>query len=146
MGIYEESICELYDENQSRHQIRAIAKMYNADVGEVERILTQNGRALPANGKKSTIKEVVADPVKDDTQGHQKNVPDAVKRLIFNRLDEIDKEIINLNQRIATLEEAKTNASAEYKVLADYISIPFGAGNLSQEGSDNMIESPQASA
>ena len=143
MGIYEESICELYDENQSRHQIRAIAKMFNTDVWEVERILTQNGRALPANGNKSTIKEFVADPVKD---GHQKNVPDAVKRLIFNRLDEIDKEIINLNQRIATLEEAKTNASAEYKVLADYISIPFGAGNLSQEGSDNMIESPQASA
>lgn len=150
MGIYEESILELYDENQSTHQIRSIAKMYNADVSEVERILTENGRELPKPSRLAKAKAVKAEikpePVMVDIEKQPKVIPDAVKRLVFDRIDEIDKEINNLNQRIASLEEAKVNAAAEYKILCEFINVPFGAGNLSHESSDNMVESPQASA
>lgn len=161
MGKYEETICELYDNNPSTYQIRSISKMYGIDPEEVERILTDNGRELPKPGRpKASIKK--NDPPKDpvetekDSDGavseevnekeNAKNIPEAVKSLVFNRIDYLEGELSDLNKRIAKLEDAKTALTSEYKVLADYISMPFGAGNLSHESSDNMVESPQADA
>ena len=154
MGDYEKTICELYDNNPSNYQIRSIAKMYNIDEDEVKDILTRNDRELPKAGRpKATIKaadkkEPETEPqeaaAKEDTKTAP--IPDAVKMLVFNRIDAIDKELFDLNKRIEALEEAKHHLSSEYKVLADYISLPFGAGNLSQESSENMVESPQADA
>lgn len=151
MGEYEKSICELYDNSPNGQQIRAIAGMYHIDVEEVKDILVKNGRELPKGGRpKATIK-ASATQEEMPKEMHPKqtpvaNIPDAVKTLVFNRIDAIDKELFDLNKRIEALEEAKHHLSSEYKVLADYISLPFGAGNLSHKGSDNMIESPQADA
>ena len=147
MGEYEKTICELFDNCPNGQQIRAIAGMYHIDVEDVKEILTKNGRELPKSGRpKATIK--AAEPQEEKVPDkHVTNIPDAVKMLVFNRIDAIDKELFDLNRRIEALEEAKHHLSSEYKVLADYISLPFGAGNLSQnQSSDNMIESPQADA
>lgn len=153
MGEYEKSICELFDNNPSNYQIKAIAGMYNIDIEEVKRILLDNGRALPKAGRPklttksdpdSDAEKVSEAAAKEDTKTAP--IPDAVKMLVFNRIDAIDKELFDLNKRIEALEEAKHHLSSEYKVLADYISLPFGAGNLSQESSEDTVESPQADA
>lgn len=153
MGEYEKSICELFDNNPSNYQIKAIAGMYNIDIEEVKRILLDNGRALPKAGRPklttksdpdSDAEKVSEAAAKEDTNAA---IPDAVKNLIFGRIDELDKNLADLNQRINGLVTAKNLVIAEYKVLADYISLPFGAGNLSQnDSSDIMVESPQADA
>ena len=154
MGDYEKTICELYDNNPSNYQIRSIAKMYNVDEDEVKDILTRNDRELPKAGRpKATIKaadkkEPETEPqeaaAKEDTKTAA--IPDAVKTLVFDRIDKLEADLGALNQRIKDLEDAKAAVVSEYKVLADYISLPFGAGNLSQESSENMVESPQADA
>ena len=57
MGEFEKSICELFDNCPSVKQIKAIAGMYNIDVGEVRDILKKNGRELPKGGRpKGSIK------------------------------------------------------------------------------------------
>lgn len=155
MGEFEKSICELFDNCPSAYQIKAIAGMYNIDVGEVRDILKKNGRELPKGGRpKGSIKaaeekkDVSEEMPKaaDDKEQRSLIIPDAVKNLVFGRLDELDGNITDINQRIDALEKAKADAVAEFKVLAGFIQEPFGAGNLSQESSDNMIESPQADA
>ena len=155
MGEFEKSICELFDNCPSVKQIKAIAGMYNIDVGEVRDILKKNGRELPKGGRpKGSIKaaeekkEVSEEMTKaaDDKEQRSLIIPDAVKNLVFGRLDELDGKITDINERIDALEKAKADAVAEFKVLAGFIQEPFGAGNLSQESSDNMIESPQADA
>mgnify|MGYP003288572400 CR=1 FL=1 len=151
MGEYEKTICELFDNNPSNYQIKAIAGMYNIDIEEVKRILLDNGRVLPKAGRpKATIKaadksetEPQEAAAKEDTKAA---IPDAVKILVFDKIDKLECELRNLNERINALEDAKAAAVSEYKVLADFINMPFGAGNLSHKGSDNMIESPQADA
>ena len=159
MGEFEKSICELFDNCPSAYQIKAIAGMYSIDVGEVRDILKKNGRELPKGGRpKGSIKAAVeaAEEKKDvseempkaayDKEQRSLIIPDAVKNLVFGRLDELDGKITDINERIDALEKAKADAVAEFKVLAGFIQEPFGAGNLSQESSDNMIESPQADA
>ena len=150
MGEYEKSICELFDNNPSNYQIKAIAGMYNIDIEEVKRILLDNGRALPKAGRpKLTTKsdpDSDAEKVSEAADDKGQHVPEAVKKLIFKRIDELETNIRAIENRISALEDAKVAAITEYKVLADYISLPFGAGNLSQESSENMAESPQADA
>lgn len=155
MGEYEKTICELFDNNPSNYQIKAIAGMYNIDIEEVKRILLDNGRALPKTGRpKATVKAVnKKEPETEPQEAAAKEntktaaIPDAVKNLIFGRIDELDKNLADLNQRINGLVAAKNLVIAEYKVLADYISLPFGAGNLSHnDSSQDMDESPQADA
>lgn len=159
MGEFEKSICELFDNCPSAYQIKAIAGMYSIDVGEVRDILKKNGRELPKGGRpKGSIKAAVeaAEEKKDvseempkaadDKEQRSLIIPDAVKNLVFGRLDELDGKITDINERIDALEKAKADAVAEFKVLAGFIQEPFGAGNLSQESSENMIESPQADA
>ena len=155
MGEFEKSICELFDNCPSAYQIKAIAGMYSIDVGEVRDILKKNGRELPKGGRpKGSIKaaeekkDVSEEMPKaaDDKEQRSLIIPDAVKNLVFGRLDELDGKITDINERIDALEKAKADAVAEFKVLAGFIQEPFGAGNLSQESSDNMIESPQADA
>lgn len=155
MGEFEKSICELFDNCPSAYQIKAIAGMYSIDVGEVRDILKKNGRELPKGGRpKGSIKAVeekkdVSEEMPkaaDDKEQRTLIIPDAVKNLVFGRLDELDGKITDINERIDALEKAKADAVAEFKVLAGFIQEPFGAGNLSQESSDNMIESPQADA
>ena len=159
MGEFEKSICELFDNCPSAYQIKAIAGMYSIDVGEVRDILKKNGRELPKGGRpKGSIKAAVeaAEEKKDvseempkaadDKEQRSLIIPDAVKNLVFCRLDELDGKITDINERIDALEKAKADAVAEFKVLAGFIQEPFGAGNLSQESSENMIESPQADA
>lgn len=151
MGEYEKTICELFDNNPSNYQIKAIAGMYNIDIEEVKRILLDNGRAIPKAGRpKLTIK---SDPDSDEQKSEKaaedkaQHIPDAVKNLVFDRINKLDADLGALNQRISDLEDAKAAVASEYKVLADFISVPFGAGNLSQnESSENMLASPQADA
>ena len=151
MGEYEKTICELFDKNPSNYQIKAIAGMYKIDIEEVKRILLDNGRALPKAGRpKLTTK---SDPDSDEQKSEKavgdkaQQIPDAVKNLVFDRINKLDADLGVLNQRISDLEDAKAAVASEYKVLADFISLPFGAGNLSQnESSENMLASPQADA
>lgn len=152
MGDYEKTICELYDNNPSFYQIRSIAKMYNIDEDEVKDILTKNGRELPRSRKSKLTTKIEAEPQTEPQEAAAKEgtktapIPDAVKTLVFDRIDKLEADLGALNQRIKDLEDAKAAVVSEYKVLADYISLPFGAGNLSQESSENMVESPQADA
>lgn len=151
MGEYEKTICELFDKNPSNYQIKAIAGMYTIDIEEVKRILLDNGRALPKAGRpKLTVK---SDPDSDEQKSEKaagdkaQQIPDAVKNLVFDRINKLDADLGVLNQRISDLEDAKAAVVGEYKILADFISVPFGAGNLSQnESSENMLASPQADA
>jgi hypothetical protein len=151
MGEYEKTICELFDNCPNGQQIRAIAGMYHIDVEEVKDILVRNGRELPKGGKpKATIKaSATQEEMPKEMHPKQKsvaNIPDAVKNLVFLRIDELDGKLGDLNDRIRALEDAKAAVVSEYKILADFISVPFGAGNLSHKGSDNTVESPQANA
>ena len=151
MGEYEKTICELFDNNPSNYQIKAIAGMYNIDIEEVKRILLDNGRALPKAGRpKLTTKsdpDSDAEKVSEAADDKGQHVPEAVKKLVFKRIDELETSIKEINNRISVLEDAKAAAVSEYKVIADFISVPFGAGNLSHnDSSDNMAESPQADA
>lgn len=152
MGEYEKTICELFDNNPSNYQIKAIASMYNIDIEEVKRILLDNGRALPKAGRpKLTTK---SDPDSDEQKFEKaaddkgQHVPEAVKKLIFKRIDELETSIREIESRISALEDAKVAAATEYKIIADFISVPFGAGNLSQNdnSSHEIAESPQAKA
>ncbi|MBQ1294563.1 MAG: hypothetical protein IIY21_11020 [Clostridiales bacterium] len=151
MGEYEKTICELFDNNPSNYQIKAIAGMYKIDIEEVKRILLDNGRDLPKAGRpKLTTK---SDPDSDEQKSEKaagdkaQQIPDAVKNLVFDRINKLDSDLGVLNQRISDLEDAKAAVVGEYKILADFISVPFGAGNLSQnESSENMLASPQADA
>ena len=151
MGEYEKTICELFDNNPSNYQIKAIAGMYNIDIEEVKRILLDNDRALPKAGRpKLTTK---SDPDSDEQKSEKaaddkgQHVPEAVKKLIFKRIDELETSIREIESRISALEDAKVAAATEYKIIADFISLPFGAGNLSQnDSSHDIAESPQAKA
>lgn len=151
MGEYEKTICELFDNNPSNYQIKAIAGMYKIDIEEVKRILLDNGRALPKAGRpKLTTK---SDPDSCEQKSEKaagdkaQQIPDAVKNLVFDRINKLDADLGVLNQRISDLEDAKAAVASEYKVLADFISLPFGAGNLSQnDSSHDIAESPQAKA
>ena len=109
-----------------------------------------NGRALPKAGRpKLTTKsdpDSDAEKVSEAADDKGQNIPEAVKKLVFKRIDELETSIKEINNRISVLEDAKAAAVSEYKVIADFISVPFGAGNLSQESSENMVESPQADA
>ena len=151
MGEYEKTILELFDSNPSNYQIKAIAGMYNIDIEEVKRILLDNDRALPKAGRpKLTTK---SDPDSDEQKSEKaaddkgQHVPEAVKKLIFKRIDELETSIREIESRISALEDAKVAAATEYKIIADFISVPFGAGNLSQnDSSHDIAESPQAKA
>lgn len=152
MGEYEKTILELFDSNPSNYQIKAIAGMYNIDIEEVKRILLDHGRVLPKAGRpKLTTK---SDPDLDEQKSEKaaddkgQHVPEAVKKLIFKRIDELETSIREIESRISALEDAKVAAATEYKIIADFISVPFGgAGNLSQnESSQNIAKSPQAKA
>lgn len=152
MGEYEKTICELFDSNPSNYQIKAIAGMYNIDIEEVKRILLDHGRVLPKAGRpKLTTK---SDPDSDEQKSEKaaddkgQHVPEAVKKLIFKRIDELETSIREIESRISALEDAKVAAATEYKIIADFISVPFGAGNLSQNDSSShdIAESPQAKA
>lgn len=136
MGDYEKTICELYDNCPSRYQIKSVAKMYNIDPEEVERILTDNGRELPKPGRKklsTTKSDPHEDPVEDKKSSNdaaleeqannifQKNIPEAVKNCVSKRVDDIDQLIADYEQKIAELEDYINKLSQEYKVLADFI-------------------------
>ena len=137
MGDYEKTICELYDNCPSRYQIKAVAKMYNIDPEEVERILKDNGRELPKPGRKAKLTTKKSDPKEDlfenekasvdaalEEQANnifQKNIPEAVKNCVSKRVDDIDQMIADYEQKIAELEDYINKLSQEYKVLADFI-------------------------
>jgi len=146
MGEYEKTICELFDNCPNGQQIRAIAGMYHIDVEDVKDILKANGRKLPRGGRPKAIIKESAPQEEKQKEAPVANIPDAVKNLVFNRIDDLENQLSDINERIKKLESARQQITSEYKVLADYISLPFGAGNLSHKGSDNMIESPQADA
>ena len=157
MGEFEKTICELFDNCPSAYQIKAIAGMYNIDVGEVRDILKKNGRELPKGGrpkgsikaaeeKKDVPQETEPQKAADDKEQTSIVIPDAVKNLVFDRLNELEGKLTDINEQIEKLEKIKTDVMSEFKVLADFIQSPFGAGNISQESSGDMIESPQADA
>lgn len=145
MNDCEKTICELYDSCPSNYQINSIAKMLEIDADGIRDILKANGRELPKGAPKSGKK--VAIPSEDNAKQIIVNVPEAVKNLVFKRIDDLECQLSELNAKIEKLKQAKIELESEYKVLADYISLPLGAGNLSQNSSsDNKTESPQASA
>lgn len=137
MGDYEKTICELYDNCPSRYQIKAVAKMYNIDPEEVERILKDNGRELPKPGRKAKLTTKKSDPKEDpfenekasvdaaleesENKNMQKNIPEAVKNCVSKRVDDIDQLIADYESKIAELEDYINKLSQEYKVLADFI-------------------------
>ena len=107
MGEYEKSICELYDNCPNGQQIRSIAGMYHIDVEDVKEILTKNGRELPKSGRpKATIKAAAPQEEKPK-EAPATNIPDAVKNLVFNRIDDLEKQLSDLDERIKNLESAR---------------------------------------
>lgn len=64
--------------------------------------------------------------------------PDCVIQTVEKRMAELEQQIREYTDLVRQLE-------AEYSAHAQFM-CSFGAGNLSQESSDNMIKSPQADA
>lgn len=109
MDEFENTIVELYDNCPGRHQIKAIAGMYNISVEEVEKILTQAGRELPKPGRPK-LSTRAAEPQDDKDEEHpesKKEIPEAVRECLLIR--------------IAELESQKTVIETELKTLIDFI-------------------------
>ena len=64
--------------------------------------------------------------------------PDCVIETVERRMAELDEQIRDYTDMVRQLE-------AEYAAHAQFL-CSFGAGNLSHSSSENMVESPQASA
>ena len=109
MGEYENTIIELYDNCPGRHQIKAIAGMYNTTIEEVEKILTQAGRELPKAGRPK-LSTKAAEAQIDKAEEHpesKKEIPEAVRECLLIRISE--------------LESQKTVIETELKTLTDFI-------------------------
>ncbi len=64
--------------------------------------------------------------------------PDCVMETLFQKLNEIDIQIKYHEEMLRLL-------NAQYVAHVNFMQ-SFGAGNLSQKSSDNMVENPQATA
>lgn len=67
-----------------------------------------------------------------------KQAPDCVIETVEKRMAELERQIRDYTDMVRQLE-------AEYAAHAQFL-CSFGAGNLSHKGSDDIVESPQASA
>ena len=105
MGDFENSIVELYDNCPVRHQIKAIAGMYNMSVDEVEKILTQAGRELPKPGRPK-LSTKAAEPQIDKAEEHpesKKEIPEAVRECLLIRIAELNNQRTLIEGELETL-------------------------------------------
>ena len=118
MGDFENSIVELYDNCPGRHQIKAIAGMYNMSVDEVETILTRAGKNIPNKPGRPKLSTKAAEPESCDdaepgdetkviAEESTREIPEAVRECIIIRMSELRSYI--------------AKAEAEYKTLSDFI-------------------------
>lgn len=80
--------------------------------------------------KEFMMKKVTREPIE--------KAPDCVIQTVEKRMDELEHQIRDYTDLVRQLE-------AEYAAHAQFL-MSFGAGNLSQKSSDDMVESPQAMA
>ena len=105
MGEFENTIAELYDNCPGRHQIKAIAGMYNMPVDEVEKILIQAGRELPKPGRPK-LSTKAAEPQIDKVEEHpesKKEIPEAVRECLLIRIAELKTQMTVIETELKTL-------------------------------------------
>ena len=109
MMMKEGEICKEYREAKNRkNQIAILADLNCCEVEEIIKILLDNGMELPPNmPKMQEQKAVKEEKPKEEPPEKAQNMPDAVMRVIFARMDVLDAEI-------ATREK-------EYKELAAFV-------------------------
>lgn len=117
MGEFENTIVELYDNCPGRHQIKAIAGMFNISLEEVEKILTAAGREIPSKPGRPKLSTKAADPQNDkvDEISHEaKDIPEAVRECILARIAELETKKTVIEAELKTVE-------TELKTLIDFI-------------------------
>lgn len=108
-----ETILELYDGAKDKEaQIKSMAKMLGITEGHVKRVLRDNGR-IPKRQYKTRHPAESADEA-EAAVPKDMPMPDIIKALISDKLDEIEADLQAHKKKIAELE-------AEYKTISNYM-------------------------
>lgn len=108
-----ETILELYDGAKDKEaQIKALAKMLSITEGHVKRVLRDNGR-IPKRQYKTRHPEEQTEEIQKAAP-REVPMPDIIKALISEKLDEIEADLQVHKKKIAELE-------AEYKTISNYM-------------------------
>lgn len=106
MGEFENTIVELYDNCPGRHQIKAIAGMFNISLEEVEKILTAARREIPSKPGRPKLSTKAAEPQDDKVEEHpesKKEIPEAVRECLLIRIAELKTQMTVIETELKTL-------------------------------------------
>ena len=108
-----ETILELYDGAKDKEaQIKSMAKMLGITEGHVKRVLRDNGR-IPKRPYKTRHPEEQSEEIQAAAP-REVPMPDVIKTLISDKLDQIEADMQAYKRKIAELE-------AEYKTISNYM-------------------------
>ena len=125
-----EMVLETYDQAENKRKaIEATSKLLNVSPEEIKEVLQKNGRVIDfqkpikTKGERptATIKNKIMEPAREaDPPEPAKEaaapepMPEYVKEVLMNGMDQLEQEIQETTQRLKMLE-------GNYKVLTDYI-------------------------
>ena len=125
-----EMVLETYDHAENKRKaIEATSKLLNVSPEEIKEVLQKNGRVIDfqkpikTKGERptATIKNKIMEPAREaDPPEPAKEaaapepMPEYVKEVLMNGMDQLEQEIQEATQRLKMLE-------GNYKVLTDYI-------------------------
>lgn len=128
-----EMVLETYDHAENKRKaIEATSKLLNVSPEEIKEVLQKNGRVIDfqkpikTKGERptATIKNKIMEPAREaDPPEEPKEpkeaaapepMPEYVKEVLMNGMDQLEQEIQEATQRLKMLE-------GNYKVLTDYI-------------------------
>lgn len=125
-----EMVLETYDHAENKRKaIEATSKLLNVSPEEIKEVLQKNGRVIdfqkPIKTKEERAKASIkpkamvppkeADPPEPEKEAAAPEpMPEYVKEVLMNGMDQLEQEIQETTQRLKMLE-------GNYKVLTDYI-------------------------
>lgn len=102
-------------------QIRILADMNVTTPKEIKKILIEAGALEPAQKKQEPVKKEVAPVQQKEPEKKRVPLPDAVRSMVWDRLDFINKAINEKKRDIEDKKEAIRDLEAEYAELVRFI-------------------------